>query len=413
MAKESLLKKEFSSKDVNRARNLVNKDFSAKTVDGVYDKATAIQGGVTKLLSGFESFLMNFANSFRLIGTRIRISLVKIRDIFDKVSSIFTAFTLAGITAITFGSNLMCNPLVKFIGTISGVDVCCFAPDTIIPMQDGSRPFIRSIKIGDVLADGSTVTSTFIFDGTNTDMVYLRGVHVSSNHSVIGPGGVFVEAGEHPLAIKAPCLSRLYCLSTTSNRIPVLTADRLETLIFTDYEESCEPAVIRTAQAAAEKALNGKYTEKSYIPDFSLGIDPKAMIEMRNGLKQLSIITVGDRLKSGKVIGIVTETCKTCVRTTSGLILSAAQLVYNGSWIRAGHLYPPCKGEYVLCHVFTDSNRPITIKHKIETIQTRDYMEVHVKEIQAPYDTYVKNLNDRSTSNQPDNVRGYQEQLDD
>jgi hypothetical protein len=37
---ESLLKKEFSSKDVNRARNLVNKDFSAKTVDGVgYSKA--------------------------------------------------------------------------------------------------------------------------------------------------------------------------------------------------------------------------------------------------------------------------------------------------------------------------------------------------------------------------------------
>ena len=40
MAQESLLKKEFKSKDVNRARNLVNKDFSAKTVDGVgYQKA--------------------------------------------------------------------------------------------------------------------------------------------------------------------------------------------------------------------------------------------------------------------------------------------------------------------------------------------------------------------------------------
>lgn len=40
MAKDSLLKKEFSSKDVNRARNLVKKDFSAKTVDGVgYSKA--------------------------------------------------------------------------------------------------------------------------------------------------------------------------------------------------------------------------------------------------------------------------------------------------------------------------------------------------------------------------------------
>ena len=40
MAKESLLRKEFTSKDVNRARNLVKKDFNAKTVDGIgYAKA--------------------------------------------------------------------------------------------------------------------------------------------------------------------------------------------------------------------------------------------------------------------------------------------------------------------------------------------------------------------------------------
>lgn len=39
MAQESLLKKEFKSKDVERVRNLVNKDFSAKTVSGVgYEK---------------------------------------------------------------------------------------------------------------------------------------------------------------------------------------------------------------------------------------------------------------------------------------------------------------------------------------------------------------------------------------
>ena len=37
---ESLLKKEFKSKDVNRARNLITKDFSGKTIDGTgYEKA--------------------------------------------------------------------------------------------------------------------------------------------------------------------------------------------------------------------------------------------------------------------------------------------------------------------------------------------------------------------------------------
>lgn len=38
--KESLLKKEFKQKDINRARNLITKDFSGKTVDGIgYQKA--------------------------------------------------------------------------------------------------------------------------------------------------------------------------------------------------------------------------------------------------------------------------------------------------------------------------------------------------------------------------------------
>lgn len=37
---ESLLKKEFKQRDVNRARNLITKDFSGKTVDGIgYQKA--------------------------------------------------------------------------------------------------------------------------------------------------------------------------------------------------------------------------------------------------------------------------------------------------------------------------------------------------------------------------------------
>ena len=43
--KESLLKKEFRQSDVNRARNLVKKDFSAKTVDGIgYTKTQGVYG---------------------------------------------------------------------------------------------------------------------------------------------------------------------------------------------------------------------------------------------------------------------------------------------------------------------------------------------------------------------------------
>ena len=39
MAKESLLKKEFKERDVQRVRNLVSKDYTAKTRSGIgYEK---------------------------------------------------------------------------------------------------------------------------------------------------------------------------------------------------------------------------------------------------------------------------------------------------------------------------------------------------------------------------------------
>ena len=119
-------------------------------VDGVFDKVSSIESGVSSLLSGFQTFVVNFINSFNLIGTRVRMSLIRIKDIFARIYGLFIAFAYAGISAITFGENLVCNPLVVFLGTITGVDICCFAPDTQIAMADGSRQPIAAIRMGDV-----------------------------------------------------------------------------------------------------------------------------------------------------------------------------------------------------------------------------------------------------------------------
>lgn len=357
------------------------------TVDGVYDKAVAVEQGVAGLLSGFETFLVQFANSFRLIGTRIRMSLVRIRDIFERVYGMFTAFAFAGISAITFGENLICNPIVTFIGTIAGVDICCFAPDTAIRMNDGSTRRICDIRIGDRLAGDSVVTSTYLFDGAQTAMVQIHGIHVSGNHSLYSNGSA-VRADEYPLAISAPSLDHLWCLGTSDNHIPVVgsTGDQLD---FTDYEESSDPVVIEAAQKAACMALNGFENPEDTVSDYSLGLDPTVFILLETGYVRLSAIEIGDALVGGTVMGLVRERCEHCVNAPVG-IMSAAQLVYHeGQWIRAAHLFPTLEGGYDLLHIFSSTNKSLHIAKHTSFMRVRDYMEAHVVGVQEPYDAFL------------------------
>lgn len=404
--------KEHSPNVINPIYAGVNKIMT--TVDGVYDKAAAIEGGVTHLLSGFETFILNFANSFRLIGSRIRISIVKIRDIFDRVYGMFMSFAFAGMSAITFGSNLMCNPIVTFIGTIAGVDICCFAKDTIVELERGTRISINRVQIGDVLRGGAVVTSTFVFDGSRTRMVRIHGVHVSANHSMSTSIG-FVEAGEHPDAVPAESVTRLYCLSTSTNQIPVLyrrfsgplSERRMDEgyLTFTDYEESCAPAVVRAAQEAAEAALNPGRRGFTYVANFSLGVDPDSSLILDTYEKRMGDVAIGDRLPGGDVVvGIVNEICDQCVMSPGGTVLSAAQLIYDPEdevWTRAVNICKPVAGPRTLVQIITDTNGDFRIRKGGETILARDYMELHSTLVQTPYDWAVKNLNPHQAPVEP------------
>ena len=348
-----------------------------KTIGGVFEKANVIESGISSLLSGFDTFLSNFGNGLRMIRSRIRISIIRIRSLFDKLFGIFTSIILFGMSGLVFGANLMCNPITQFIGDINGVDLCCFAPETVIRRRDGTLAPIPSIRVGDVLEDESVVTSTFIFDGTCTDMVYIHGVHVSKNHRLL-EGGRFIEAGEHPEALPAPCIPRIYCLCTSTNKIPV------GDMIFTDYQECSDPSIIRESQKIAEELLGCPAYDSQ---DYSLGIDPMALVVTTKGVKSLSELQVGDTLETASVIlGIVKEECRTCVRSPGGLKLSASQLVYRDGWYRAGALFPAIKGTYLLNHVFTSENTPIMIRGMQEELGIRDYMEFHSTAVQEPFD---------------------------
>jgi hypothetical protein len=364
-------------------------------VDGVYEKAKTIESGVVGLLSGFEHFVMDFVNSFRLVGTRVRMSLVRIKDIFARIYGTFISFAYAAISAITFGENLICNPLVTFVAGIAGVDICCFAPETQVFLESGETAEISKVMIGTRLYGGAVVTSHYLFDGQSTRMFRIHGVHVSGNHYVREPEmGDMIHAEEHPDAVPAESLPEIWCLATSNNWIPVMKADGL-VLMCADYEESYDPLIIAEAQMAAERILNGPtWMVGPCVPDFGLGIDPDALVTMKGGsTRPLVDVNLGDVLVNGaRVVGVIREECTTMVYLPhSEIAISAAQLVlHNGHWLRAGNIFATAVAPQILCHLMLAGGNDQVINimdpHTLRPYILRDYAEVEDEAVQTPYD---------------------------
>jgi hypothetical protein len=362
-------------------------------VDGVYNQVESIASGVGTLLKGLRDFITNFINSMGLIGTRIRMAFIRMKDIFARVYGLFIAFAYAAVSAITFGENLVCNPLVVFLGTITGVDVCCFAPDTVIRMADGSTKPITQVRIGDELRDGAVVESTYMFSGDNTKMKRLSGVHVSANHYVLA-GGRMIQVGDHPAAVAAESLPRLWCLGTSTHRIPILSGGKH--LVFADYEESSDPAVIAETQRIAEMELNKMdKTAGPTVPDYGLGLDPSFCVNLANGswcpITQVRIDT--ELMGGGIVKGVIQELCETQVKTPGGHWISAAQLVlHEGKWCRAANIWPHNvkERETIMYHLLVTANASITIRAEDEVCVVRDSAVVTSLAVLAPYDRAIK-----------------------
>lgn len=362
--------------------------------DGIFEKAEAVEGGVMGLLKGFESFVVNFVNSFRLVGTRVRMSLIRIKDIFARVYGTFIAFTYAAISAITFGENMACNPLTTFIAGFAGVDICCFAPETELLLENGEAVPISTAQIGTHLYGCGRITSRYMFNGSTTPMVRIRGVHVSENHYVLHEG-CMIQARAHPEAEVASSLPIIWCIATETNRMPVLT-DAGTTLMCADYEEDESPETVAAAQRIAEELLNG--TSGPTIADYSLGLDPTLLVATQgDSYIPLGSVKLGTVLANGaRVVGIIHEECRhVCELPRSHCVISSAQLVrQDHTWIRAGTRWSSIKKRQTLVHLMLDTQQwfyvyePFTLR----SYGVRDYTEVADAAMQAPYDSVLQTV---------------------
>ena len=352
--------------------------------------------GIRKLFSNFflstNSFIRNVRDRIQGLLFQIRLTFLKMQNLMGRVYGSMYSMIWMGSSAVTAGFNVSENSMVKFIADF------CFDPATRIPMADGSVKAIAEISVGDVLANGKRVTSTFVVDGRSVPMVEVQGVRLSSTHLVEAPVGkaaanmgAMIAAGDHPAAVPVPTIPKLICLNVEGHRFQTESG-----LVVADYDESENPAAIQEAQQIAESALNGGVA-RQVVSDYSLGLDNTCELQMADGSwKPILLLEIDDVLVGGNPVrGIVKEECANTVRI-DGIELSQAQLLHTAPvWERAANVFGSRRTNgsvnSVLIHLITQTTGPFAIRKDGAVLWVRDYREAPIPEMEDPYIAAVSN----------------------
>ena len=347
--------------------------------------------GIRKLFSNFllgvNSFIRNVRDRIQGLMFTIRMSFLKMNNLMGRVYGTMYAVIFMGTSAVTAGMNVSDNSLVNFLLEF------CFDPATPVHMADGSYKAIQELVIGDVLAPTPAdplprVTSVFRFNGEKTPMVKLHDVVVSAQHYVFH--NKWIEASDHPDAVPVPSIPQLVCLNVSAHQFKVGKTG----LLVADYDEHESKDVVYATQRLALQRLNGFAEDDCVVEDYSLGIDRRAEVFMKDGTwKEIQQIQLGDSvMNGGRILGVVQEQCEQVV-DVDGYSLAAAQTIYTGKkWTRAAYVTKEKQSSQTrLYQLITETCATLMVRFGNKEHFVRDYREVADPDMESAYtDKFVQ-----------------------
>jgi len=191
---------------------------SVGTQGGLLTSVNSIRLQMATLMGGIMKTFQQFTDRFAQFLFAVRNGAVRMRTLMNRVFATVFSVLYMGMSGVTAAQNFGDTMIGGFLSTF------CFPPDTPIYVAGSGHVPIKTIKIGDRLANGSRVTAVFRFHAPGQPMVQLGHVTVSTNHFVKHPNGSWVMAGEHPEALEAgvwPAEEPLVCLNTDTHTIPM------------------------------------------------------------------------------------------------------------------------------------------------------------------------------------------------
>ena len=340
---------------------------------------------------GVNSFIGNFQRRIQSLLLQIRLSFIKMQNLMGRVYGTMMATTFMGMSAITAGTSLGDNSLVKFIFATAP----CFAPETPVWMGDGTWKPISAVKLGDTVRghDGAAhpVTAVFRFDGSQTPMVRIGSNTISTTHYV-RMADKWMPAAAHPSALPTHSIPEIWCLNVAGHHaFFVGTAEA--PLCVADYRESSAPEVLAAASAVATRGLNGRRNAGSPPREYTFGVTAGTQVALADGSwRPIEKVALGDVLESsGRVYGLVRETA----RSIAGGVFAPAQFIWssaNNTWRRAEDvLEVQSAPEGVMYSMFTTGCSAVRVRTADgQEYFVRDYAEVPLPEMEAPFEAALE-----------------------
>ena len=332
-------------------------------------------GGVTKITREFQDRITQ-------VMFRTQITAARIRFLMGRLFATFYAIIYMGLSGITAVSNFGDTFLFNFLNFL------CFPPETLVEIEGYEGPIrIDKIKIGDRFkSTNKEVTGLFRFYADGQTMVeFPNGLQVSTNH-YIKYNDSFIPASEHPDA--KPCGQwqggygrPLICLNAADHILPIGGYE------FLDFDET-EEGDMETMSWVEEKLNGGILQANRKELDYSPAVSSETRIRMADkSVKQANQIQLGDKLSTGKVVGLVRK------RVNRACWPSPTEAVGEGAclwdpeatlWKRAGELFKSEKLSQD--HIFYGFVVTPTAQIELESgHRIRDYIEVHSPETEHVY----------------------------
>lgn len=351
---------------------------SVGTQGGLLGSVNSIRLQLATLMGGIMKTFQQFNDRFTQFMFAVRTSSVRMKTLMNRVFATVFAVIYQGMSGVTAAQNFGDTMIGGFLSTF------CFPPDTPIFVLGKGHVAIKTVKIGDCLANGSRVTATFRFHAPGQAMVRLGHVTVSTNHFVKDTNGSWVMAGEHPEAEDAgvwPAIEPLVCLNTDTHTIP------LGRYLFSDYDET-EAGDEQCAEFITQ-SLNGYGATSSKIASYGALMDSSVALE--SGMK-LKNCRLGQRFLNGaKIFGLLEKETLEITTLENGLRVHPSTFIWNNTqWKRAAELGSTVrldKPEILMGYVVYPHSYITTASgHHV-----RDYLEVASPDSESAYANAMRN----------------------
>jgi len=388
----------------------------------------SIKTVIKKMQDKFMSFMDPFFVRFNAVVHQIGIVTQKLRMAFQRVNATLLTAVFSGLSIVK-GINNAINFVIKIVmiiiaimlaliiilffilfpfipiiiipvlTAIIGIGVAasaeasdakggfCFAPDTLVQLADGSSAPISTLVLGQALANGAIVEGILMLEGHRTPLFSLEGIRVSGSHLVLGSDWHSVEQDPRASSI-ADRLDRLYCLNTSTQRIPVLN-NQGSIILFRDWEEiDSRDTIGQAGWNRLVSSLLGGIQPSAQTDTFCL-MDPRIEIPCAQGNKLLESIQIGDEIvltynNHTRVIGIVEGYVEGVYETH--WLSSCIEKTYNPTvyrritTLRQNGTTELLKGR----HLITDSGMLVVHANR-SVLQLRDFTEVGIDQIHRTY----------------------------